>query len=136
VSGTVDIGAYEYQGSGSLISYAWLQQYRLPTDGSVDYADSDHDSLNNWQEWVSGTCPTNPASALRLLSATPHGSNVTVTWKSTAGVSYFLQRGANLGSPLVFVAANILGQAGTTSYADTNATGTGPFFYRVGVQAP
>ncbi len=29
-----------------------------------------------------------------------------------------------------------MGQAGTTSYADTNVAGAGPFFYRVGVKVP
>ena len=96
VSGTVDIGAYEFQGPGSVISYAWLQQYGLPTDGSADATDPDADGLNTWQEWRCRTDPTNALSALRLLSATPAGTNVTVTWQSVAGVSYFLERSTNL----------------------------------------
>jgi hypothetical protein len=136
VNGTVDIGAYEYQGTGSVISYAWLQQYGLPTDGSADYADPDHDGLNNWQEWICGTNPTNALSALRMVSALPTGTNATVTWQSVAGVNYFLERSANLAAPFTLLATNIVGQASTTSYADTNGTGVGPFFYRVGVQAP
>ena len=136
VSGTVDIGAYEYQGTGSRISYAWLQQYGLSTDGTADFIDSDGDGMNNWQEWVCGTCPTNAQSALRMVSALPTSTNATVTWQSVAGVNYFLERGANLAAPFTLLATNIAGQAGTTSYADTNATGAGPFFYRVGVQAP
>ena len=101
VSGTVDIGAYEYQGTGSVISYAWLQQYGLPTDGSADFADPDHDGMNNWQEWICGTDPTNALSVLRLVSAAPAGTNATVTWQSVAGVTYVLQCSTNWrGRPL------------------------------------
>lgn len=81
VGGTVDIGAYEYQTPTSVISYAWLQQYGLPTDGSVDYADLDATSFNVYQDWIAGLNPTNAASV--LLMQTPqmstNSSGVTVT---------------------------------------------------------
>jgi hypothetical protein len=135
VRGTVDIGAYEFQGVGSVISYAWLQQYGLPTDGSADFLDSDGDGLNNWQEWICRTSPTNSLSALRMLSAARAGNTVTVRWQSVEGVSYFLERSTNLGSPFTLVGSDIIGQVGpATSYAATNAIGAGPFFYRVGVR--
>jgi hypothetical protein len=136
VGGTIDIGAYEFQSPQSAISYAWLQQYNLPTDGSVDFTDSDGDGLNNWQEWRCLTDPTNALSGLRLLSPSLTNTNVTVTWQSVAGVNYLLESCTNLGaSPLLFipVATGIPGQPGTTAYTDTNAVGPGPFFYRVGV---
>ena len=57
-------------------------------------------------------------------------------WRSVAGVSYFLERSANPAAPFTLLATNILGQAGTTSYGDTNAAGKGPFFYRVGIRSP
>ena len=135
VSGTVDIGAYEFQGPGSMISYAWLQHYGLPTDGSADATDPDADAHNTWQEWRCGTCPTNALSVLRLLSATHDGANVTVTWQSVAGVNYVLECSTNLASipRFTLLATNLLGQPGATTYTATNAVGAGPFFYRVGV---
>jgi PKD repeat protein len=135
VSGTVDIGAYEFQGPGSLISYAWLQQYGLPTDGSADATDPDTDGLTTWQEWRCQTNPTNALSALRLLSASRTNTNVTVTWQSVAGVTYFLERSVNLGAspPFTLLATAIPGQPGTTSYTDTTAASFTPLFYRVGV---
>ena len=138
--GTVDIGAYEYQ--GSVIPLAWLQHYGLPTDGSADFVDADGDGLNNWQEWVCGTNPTNALSALRVLSATGDRSGtVTVTWQSVAGINYFVERTTALILPFtssdtnrIAVATNVVGQAGTTTCTDTRAAGTGPFFYRIGVK--
>ena len=85
--------------------------------------------------YAGGVAVTNPLSALRLLSAATAGTNVTVTWQSVAGADYSLERSASLASPFTLLATNILGQAGTTTYADTNATGAGLFFYRVGVNA-
>jgi hypothetical protein len=134
VSGTADIGAYEFQGAGSLISFAWLQGYGLPTDGSVDYLDLDADGHTTWQEWRCQTDPTNPLSALRLLSASPDGTNVTVTWQSAAGVGYFLERSTDLASPFLPLGTRVPGQPGTTtSFMDTNAGHLAPIFYRVGV---
>jgi len=135
VSGTADIGAYEFQGPGSVISYAWLQQYGLSTDGSADATDPDADGLNTWQEWRWLTDPTNALSVLRLLSASPSGTNVTVSWQSVAGVSYFLERSTDLSATPRFslLATNLIDQGGTMIYTDTNAAAAPRFFYRVGV---
>jgi len=135
VRGTVDIGAYEFQGPGSVISYAWLQQYNLPTDGTADATDPDADGHTTWQEWRCLTDPTNSLSALRLVSAAPTGTNVIVTWQSVAGVDYFLERSTNLWAspPFTPLATSIAGEPGTTSYTDTNAAPLAPLFYRVGV---
>jgi hypothetical protein len=133
--GTVDIGAYEYQGPGSVISYAWLQQYGLPTDGSADYLDSDGDGMNNWQEWVAGTDPTNPASALKMISAVRTATGVSVTWQSVYPIKYFLERSTNLlASPaFTLVATNMPGWFDTTSFIDLTAPPVTQLFYRVGV---
>ena len=131
--GTVDIGAYEFQTPASRLSYAWLQGFSLPTDGSVDFTDPDGDGRNNWQEWRCGTDPTNAASVLALQAPSNTVSGIVVPWQSVRGITYSLERSTNLPTFLT-VATNILGQAGTTTYTDTGATGPGPFFYRVGVQ--
>jgi hypothetical protein len=133
---TVDMGAYEFQTPTSAISYSWLQQYGFPEDGSADFTDPDGDRMNNWQEWQADAIPTNALSYLRMLSATASGSGVRLTWQSFNTRRYWLERASNLPTPAAFsvIASNLAGQVGTTSYTDTTAMGSGPYFYRVGVK--
>jgi len=136
VGGTVDIGAYEFQSPSSLLSYAWAQQYSLPTDGSVDFIDNDGDGANNWQECRSDTNPTNALSVLRMFDATNSASGLHVTWQSVSTRSYFLERATNFGDvpPFHTIATNITGESGAKTYTDTSATNGGRYFYRVGVE--
>jgi hypothetical protein len=132
------MGAYEFQGAGSTISYAWLQQYGLPIDGSADFTDFDQDGLNTWQEWVADTNPTNTLSTVKITSAarTDNSAGFVLTWESQNTRLYYVQRSEDLARrEFPTIQSNIVGQAGTTSYTDTNAVGRGPFFYRVGVKS-
>ena len=136
-AGTVDIGAYECQSPALLDYYTWLQGYGLPTDAGEVYADSDSDGLNNWQEWVANTDPTDPLSVLKMTSANPtnNPAGLVVSWQSAGEQWYFLERSTNLlAQAFLTIQSNILGEIGTTSYTDTNAVGPGPYFYRVRVQ--
>jgi hypothetical protein len=132
--GNVDMGAYEVQFLDAF--HTWLGQYGLPTDDSADYADSDHDGMNNWQEWIAGTVPTNAASVLRIVSARREVSTVKITWTSVPQRTYTLERASHLGATPDFsvVKSNILGEPDLTTWTDEGAAGPGPLFYRVRVE--
>lgn len=134
LGGTVDAGAFEYQSPASMLSYVWAQQYGLPTDGSADATDTDGDGLSNFAEWKAGTIPTDSASVLQLAAPANGVSGLVVTWQSVTNVTYYLQRSSDLAAGFTSIVSNLVGQAGTTSYTDTTATDSVPYFYRVGVQ--
>jgi len=138
VGGTVDAGAYEYQTPSSILSYAWAQEFNLPTGGSADYLDLDGTGMPNWQKCTAGLNPTNPASVLAMLplTTTNIALGVTVTWQSVNNRTYYLLRATNLAiqPAYLIIQSNLLGQTGTTSYLDRTATNGGPYFYRVRIQ--
>jgi hypothetical protein len=135
--GALDVGAYEYQTPTSLLSYIWAQTNGLPTDGSADFADPDGDGMNNFQECRAGTSPTNALSVLVMQAPTSTNWQraVKLTWQSTPGTLYSIERSGNAGNgSFGILRSNIAGFAGTMTYTDTNVSSGGPYFYRVGVQ--
>jgi hypothetical protein len=134
--GTVDAGAYEYQNPVSRIAYYWLQNYGLPINSSTDAADPDGDGASNFQEWGARTVPTEGSSVLKLATPIFDASGSTLTWQSVSGLSYYIQRATNFSpaSNFISIQSNILGQAGTTTFKDTNALDQFSALYRVGVQ--
>ena len=135
VGGSVDIGAFEFQSPSSVLSYAWLQQYGLPVDGSADHADPDGDHFDNYSEWRAGTSPLDASSLLRMLSVVPGTNGTVVTWQSVSGLGYFLERSTNLSQvPPFTTVISFSADTNTAGYLDSEAVGSGPFFYRVRVE--
>jgi hypothetical protein len=140
VGGTVDIGAYEYQGAGMGEFIGWLQRYGLPTDGSADYSDPDADGLNNWQEWQADTDPTNATSCL-CLTALCGAPSASVSFASSSNRLYTLLCCSNLTATLsnptwhlVPGQSDVPGTGGCLILIDTNPPI--PAFYRVSVRLP
>jgi len=116
----------------------WLLQYGLPTNGSADYSDTDGDGMNNWEEWIAGTVPTNGLSLLQLEDVTPAGGagDFRVRWQSVPGKRYWVGSCDALTYPIFFTpfVSNVLGEAGSTEVLDARPSASGTRFYRVGVQ--
>ena len=116
----------------------WLASFYLPADfAPANTNDTDGDRMPAWAEYIAGTNPTNALSCLRMdaLAASGGATGMVIRWASVTGRLYAVDRGTNLLAlpPLVNLASNIVGQASHTTYTDTNATGSGPYFYRIGV---
>src|SRR5439155_943355 len=100
-------------------------------------ADGDGDGLSNLQEFLSGTDPTDAASAFRISAVDIEGDDIRVTWTMGAGKTNLLQlaAGATGGSYSndftdLFGATNTVGTV--TNYLDIGgATNVPSRFYRV-----
>jgi len=130
--GKPDIGAFEFQNPSSTVSYAWLQANGFPTDGSADFADPDGDQISNHDEWVAGTDPHDPQSALRLFIV-PDPSGIMLSWQSVGTRTYTLERATNISSAANFtpIAENLFGLPPTNNYRDFPPADATAVFYRI-----
>jgi parallel beta-helix repeat protein len=140
VTSRVDMGAYEYQTNASGLFIAWLGKFGLPTDGSADFTDADEDLMNNCQEWVADTNPTNSASCLRV-ALLPGSASASITLSSSTARLYTLLRCTLLASPPaasvwdpVPSQIGVPGTGGSITLTDDNPPPT--VFYRVSVGFP
>ena len=98
-------------------------------------ADPDGDGASNWEEYVAGTNPNDPASVFQFLPGTSFApSSFTLQWPSVVNKHYTVQCSSGL-SPgnWTTLASNILGNGQTMQWTDSNAAGKARF-YRALVQ--
>ena len=79
---------------------SWQVQYFGSTDNpSADpNADPDGDGFSNLQEYLTGTDPTNSASAFRITSVIGTGSDIFITWETGLGKTNALESTAGTGN--------------------------------------
>jgi len=135
LSATSSVARFAYQSLDPF--HAWLASYGLPSDGSADFLDSDRDGLNNWQEYLAGTNPTNASSVFKITSGQEiSGAQFVVRWSSVSNRLYDLTHATNLASGAgAFVplpnATNLPGTPPQNTWTDSASPAGTSGFYRL-----
>ena len=122
---------------GDGLSDAWeLQYFHDPTNALPD-DDPDKDGMLNWQEYGSGTHPSNDTSVFKMVL--PSGSDAVsetgfvIRWSSETGRVYTLDRSTNLVSgAFPALACDLFATPPVNVHTDT-AAGAEACFYRIRV---
>jgi hypothetical protein len=113
---------------------AWLAACDLPSDGSADYLDSDGDGMNNWQEYLAGTIPTNSNSVFKVTGVqVPPGGQIVLRWLSVPNRLYDVLRSTNLAAGAnaflpVPGAINLTGTPPQNAWTDSVSASTRAFY--------
>jgi hypothetical protein len=119
------------------LPWTWLDQFGLATDGSADFADTDGDAMNNWQEYRTGTNPTNSLSKLAIVSFEPPTElrGPVISWQSATGIVYAIESSTDLQQGFDgVVRSNIPATPPLNMVTDTNAARPGLRVYRIRVE--
>jgi len=135
LSVTSSVARFTYQSLDPF--HAWLASFGLPSNGSADYLDSDRDGLNNWQEYLAGTNPTNASSVFKISGeqVLPNGQLV-LRWLSVSNRLYDVMRGTNVAAGTgallpVPGATNLAGTPPQNTWTDSVSSSSIRAFYRI-----
>ncbi|MGA2179520.1 MAG: hypothetical protein ABSH15_08070 [Verrucomicrobiota bacterium] len=123
---------------GDGIPDSWRLRYFLTLNNllSATNADADGDGVNNLQEYLAGTDPTDPTSFFKKIGtdqgAAQQTQDCVISWPSAIGKQYVIQRSPSLSTPLWTSIATNSGNGTIMDFHDTS--GGGVRFYRVFVQ--
>jgi len=133
-------GGNPLDSNGDGLPDAW-QIYYFGSINSPDArpdADPDHDGMNNLQEYLAGTDPTDPNSVFKFSAVTPAAPGVVqLQWLSATNHLYTLIESTSIAAPASAfnpLASNILATPPVNSYLVTNASPLAEHFYRLRLQ--
>jgi len=133
-TGTGRLMVEGYAGDPANTPYSWLAQHGL-TNFNVDaMADADRDELPTWQEYLSGTNPTNSNSVFKITGRSVNAQGTVIRWSSASNRFYNLSRTTNLLQSFAAVAGATNLPATPPENVYTNPAPTaGPAFYKISV---
>ncbi len=121
-----------------LVPSDWEQQY---FGGDTNYlitesSDYDADGLKDWQEYVAGTVPTNPASKFEVASpANTSGTNAVykLRWTSISNRNYSVYRSLSLVHGFTSLTNGMPSTPPENIFIDLDETNHATRYYRIGV---
>ena len=91
--------------------------------------DADNDGVNNLQEFLAGTNPTNATSALKLVAMNPNPSNTVANFLSATGAVYQVQSRDDLSTGVWSITMDQISGNGTNIFIlNPNAPSSKRFF--------
>lgn len=122
---------YNFDGLDDAFQRTYFPLFTAPA--AAPSADPDSDGMNNYEEYIAGTNPTNAASILKMLAPSNSAGGTTVSWQSVNGKRYQVSNRTNVAAgSWQDIGLPVTAGGSTGQYVDATAT-NGVRFYRVQV---